>query len=102
MKRPAICREIKLIIFTITKGGILIKNLKMLLILISSAHGWVTEKVGEQGFLLGVESRTDSKNKTLVSGELKMGLGEQWHIMYHLTCPSAALTKAEWLSNNLP
>lgn len=72
MKCPAICREIKLIIFTITQGELLIKNknLKMLLILISSAHGWVTEKVGEQCFLLGVESCTDSKNTTLVSGAL--------------------------------
>lgn len=55
MKCPAICREIKLIISTITQGGILIKNknLKMLLFLISSAHGWVTAKVGEQCFLPG-------------------------------------------------
>lgn len=66
MKCPAVHREIKLIIFTISHGGILIKNkhlLQMLLFLITSAHVWVTEKVGEQRFLPGLESCTNSKKQ---------------------------------------
>lgn len=44
MKRLVIGWEIKLIIFTVTLSGILIKNLKMLLFLSSSFSTWLSHR----------------------------------------------------------
>lgn len=96
MKCRAIRREIKLIIFTVSLSGILIKNLKMLLFLRSSAR-WLSHR---KKWVSNVSSgglnhaRTAKTQELQTCGELKMGLGEQWHIMYHLTRPNTALNKA--------
>lgn len=99
--------EIKLIIFAVSLGRILIKSTRTWMWcslcearLSHRKNGekkWKKEKWVSNIFSQRAESCTRSKKKqqkTECSTELKPRFEEQWHIMYHLTHSSTALNKA--------